>query len=59
VNAANIGETYSIVDISGRIVVQGTIQNIKTELTIESLSVGSYFFRLSGERMKYLRFIKQ
>jgi len=55
-----IGETFTINDITGRVVKTGTIQNIKTVLSVENLNAGIYFIQPNDSNTnKVIKFIKQ
>jgi surface protein len=52
-----INQTYSIVDGVGRVVLNGNINEVDTEINVEQLSKGIYYFKLQDSRAS--KFIKE
>jgi surface protein len=52
-----IHQTYSIVDGVGRVVLNGNINEVDTEIYVEQLSKGIYYFKLQDSRVS--KFIKE
>ena len=52
------GKSFIIHDVSGRVLLTGTLQGSKTTIQVSSLSTGSYYFNLP-ETNQILKFIKQ
>jgi hypothetical protein len=54
-----IGEIYSIIDSTGRIVLKGKIESDITSIELDNLSVGFYLFYIADNINQSLKIIKQ
>jgi hypothetical protein len=52
-----VNTTWSVIDISGRIVMQGYLNGSRLELNISKLPAGAYFIRLDSDIYKPARFL--
>lgn len=53
-----IGANYQIVDVTGKQVAAGKIENAEDHINITGLSMGIYFFRTTSQKEEMFRFIK-
>jgi Secretion system C-terminal sorting domain/FG-GAP-like repeat len=53
----SVNTNWSVIDISGRIVMQGSLNGSKLELNISRLTSGAYFIRLESDVYKPARFL--
>jgi PKD repeat protein len=54
----NLNETYSIVDLSGRMILSGKIIGEETLIDLNTAAQGVYFIKISGDRAGSFKFIK-
>ena len=51
---------YSIIDITGKVLLNGKIDQTETSINVESLSAGTYLVKLNGPQAQATKlFIKQ
>lgn len=53
-----LDSTYNIVDVNGRVLVQGVLTNVTSQINIENLSKGIYFLKFGKQNLTQ-KFIKQ
>ena len=49
VNSQLLGKKYSIMDFTGRIILNGTIHQPKTKIDLSNLEIGTYFVQIDGD----------
>ena len=50
-----VGSNFTITDVSGRVVFQTKIQNLKSEIKVHELAVGLYFYQLKNSSYEFLK----
>lgn len=59
INGAATGSKYKIIDLAGRNVLNGSIDNTITDMSIKDLQPGMYLIELSnGQKLQQLQFVK-
>jgi hypothetical protein len=53
-----IGETYTLSDVTGRIVASGAISGLTTPVSISSLSSGVFFLHINGQNKQSFKVVK-
>ena len=53
-----IGETYNIIDLKGKTLIQGTLTQKEQKIEIGNLSEGMYMFKINNETEQTFRIIK-
>ena len=57
--ASWIGKSFFIIDASGKIVVEGIIENDATPISLQGLSVGHYFLKVNNEFTQGFKLLKR
>lgn len=59
INGAAVGTKYKIIDLAGRNILDGSIDNTITDISIKDLQPGMYLIELSsGQKLQQLQFVK-
>ena len=53
-----MGQAYQIIELDGKVLVQGKIEKMDMEIDIKDLSIGTYLFEVNHQKASALRFIK-
>jgi hypothetical protein len=59
VNPSLIGKEFIITDIMGRVSLQGKIESKNTQISVNSIPSGVYFFSISDTVGKAIKIVKQ